>query len=604
MPIAKNKQNKKIRKERRAEKKNNENIVYSKTAPKVKIPWAKSTEGVPLYLNYYEGTMYQKIAETAIEQKDSIALDFMGSHISYSKMLANIDKCAKSLKMIGVRPDDKVTIALPNCPQAIYMLYAINSIGAIANMVHPLSAEKEIEYYLNESDSIVAITLDQFYPKFEAIRKNTKIGTIIVTSVKDVLTAPLKVGYDLTEAKKIEKIPDDAHILKWNDFMKLSNYCHFDPRVNRNGDDYAAILYSGGTTGTSKGVILSNKNFNTAAKQIIVSNPMSEVGDRMLAAMPIFHGFGLGVCIHTSLFYGFRIILIPRFTPKSYAKDLLRYKCNYIAGVPTLYEALLKLPSMENADLSFLKGVFSGGDSLSIELKKKFDNFLKDHGSKVQIREGYGATETVTACCLTPVNSYREGSIGIPFPDTYFKIVAPNSHRELPYGKQGEIVIAGPQIMQGYMNHKEETSLALQKHKDGLTWLHTGDLGVMDKDGYVYFKGRAKRMIISSGYNIYPSQLENVLDGHESVAMSCVIGIPDSYKIQKVKAYVKLNKDYLPNEETKESIMNHCRKHLAKYEMPYDIEFKEDMPKTLIGKVAYRRLEEEELKKIKENEKK
>lgn len=320
----------------------------------------------------------------------------------------------------------------------------------------------------------------------------------------------------------------------------------------------------------------------------------------MLAAMPLFHGFGLGVCVHSMLSQGARCILIPRFTPKSYAKQILKYKCNFIAGVPTLFEALLRVPSMEGKDLSFLKGVFSGGDSLSIELKKKFDKFLYDHHATIQVREGYGTTETVTACCLTPPTMYKEGSIGIPFPDTYIKIVKPDTDEEVPYGEEGEILLSGPTNMQYYWDNEEETNMTLRKSDfDGLTWVHTGDLGSMDDEGFVYFKGRSKRMIISSGYNIYPAQLENILDAHEDVQMSCVIGVPDSYKMQKVKAFVTLKPGIQPSDEVKESIMAHCRKHLAKYEMPYDIEFRDDMPKTLVGKVAYRVLEEEELMKIK-----
>ena len=285
------------------------------------------------------------------------------------------------------------------------------------------------------------------------------------------------------------------------------------------------------------------------------------------------------------------------------AKQIVKYHCNFIAGVPTLYEALLRLPSMENADLSSLKGVFSGGDSLSIELKKKFDKFLYDHKAVVQVREGYGTTETVTACCLTPTHIYKEGSIGLPFPDTYIKIVKPGTDEELPYGQEGEILLAGPTVMQGYMNQPEETAQTLRRHDDGLTWVYTGDLGTMDEQGFIYFRGRAKRMIISSGYNVYPGQIENTLDANENVQMSCVIGVPDAYKMQKVKAFVMLKPGVPATDETRQELLAYCRKHVAKYAMPYDIEFREELPKTLVGKVAYRVLEEEELAKLKAEQK-
>ena len=567
-----------------------------------KTPWATHLGDVPLHLDYFEGTMFEMVNAVAEKYPDYVAFDFMGKSTTYSKMCAQIKKCAMALKSIGIREGDHVTIAMPNCPQAIYMFYAVNLVGAVANMIHPLSAEKEIEFYLNESESVTAITLDQFYGKFENIRKNTKITSIIIASIKDELSKPIKAGYMLTEGRKIQKIPSDAPIIRWNEFMRMSRFCFYNYEVKRNADDPAVILYSGGTTGTTKGIVLTNKNFNALSQQVVAANPMFRPGDKMLAAMPLFHGFGLGVCIHTMLAQGGRCILVPRFTAKSYAKLITKYKCNFIAGVPTLYEALLRLPSMERADLSSLKGVFSGGDSLSVELKKKLDTFLYDHKSVIQVREGYGTTETVTACCLTPPHMFKTGSIGLPFPDTYIKIVTPETDDELPYGEEGEILLAGPTVMKEYMNNPEETAKTLTRGADGLTWVHTGDLGVMDNEGFIYFHGRAKRMIISSGYNVYPGQIENVLDSHDYVQMSCVIGVPDPYKMQKVKAFVKLVPGIEPNEMTKSILMEHCKKHIAKYAMPYDIEFKEDMPKTLVGKVAYRQLEDEEAKKSEDKE--
>ena len=244
-----------------------------------------------------------------------------------------------------------------------------------------------------------------------------------------------------------------------------------------------------------------------------------------------------------------------------------------------------------------MKGVFSGGDSLSVELKKKLDNFLKEHGAPIQVREGYGTTETVTACCLTPPMTHKEGSIGVPFPDTYIKIVEPGTDKVLPYGEEGEILLAGPTVMKEYMNHPEETAETLRKHDDGLTWVYTGDLGYMDDEGFVYFRGRSKRMIVSSGYNIYPGQIENILDANENVQMSCVIGVPDDLKMQTVKAFIMLKPGLQKTEAMRDEIMTYCRKHIAKYALPREIEFRDELPKTLVGKVAYRLLEEEEAEK-------
>ncbi len=564
----------------------------------INAPWLKNYGDIPKTLTYHQGSMWSMVEEISKKYPENVAYDFMGKKTTYRIFAQKVELCARALKAIGIREGDRITLCMPNCPQTVILFYAVNLVGAIANMVHPLSSENEIKYFLKESDSIAAITLDQFYHKFEAIRSEVNLSHVIIASIRDALSAPIKAGYMLTEGRKIKKIPKDAPIVRWNDFMRLGKKYHWQYRVDRKSDDPAVILYSGGTTGIMKGILLSNLNFNALAAQVVATNPMFRPGDKMLAVMPMFHGFGLGVCIHTMLAFGGRCVLVPRFTAQSYAKLLVKGRCNFIAGVPTLYEALLRLPMMEGADLSCLKGVFSGGDSLSVELKKRFDQFLYDHKATIQVREGYGTTECVTASCLTPVNLYREGSIGFPFPDTFYKIVKPGTQEEVPYGEDGEICISGPSVMLEYLHHPEETAKTLQTHPDGRRWVHTGDLGSMDEDGFIYFKQRIKRMIITSGYNVYPSQLENILDAHELVQMSCVIGVPDPYKMQKVKAFVMLKPGFAPSEERKQEILAYCRKNIAKYAMPYDIEFRETLPKTLVGKVAYRELEEEELKKI------
>ena len=564
----------------------------------VKAPWIKNLGGVPAHLEYFQGSMYDKVAQIAVNYPDYIAYDFMGGKVKYKDFIKKVDECARALAAIGVKEGERVTICMPNAPQAVIMFYAINKVGAIANMVHPLSSEKEIEFYLKESASVVCITLDQFYGKFENIRGNVPLRSLIITSIKDVLSPIKRKGYYLAQGRKIKKVPDNAEIVWWEKFLRDGSNYHGPFHVERKSEDPAVILYSGGTTGTTKGILLSNLNFNALSQQIIATNPMFKPGDKMLAVMPIFHGFGLGVCIHSMLASGGRCLLIPRFNPESYAKLLKKHKPNFIAGVPTLYEALLRLKTLDRVDLSCLKGVFSGGDSLSIELKKRFDTFLKEHNATIPVREGYGTTECVTASCLTPSHWAKEGSIGLPFPDTFYKIVKPGTEDEVAYGEEGEICLAGPTVMMEYINNPEETANTLRRHADGLIWVHTGDLGMMDEDGFIYFRQRIKRMIVTSGYNVYPSQIENVLDAHEYVHMSCVIGIPDPLKIQKVVAFVVLKPGLAVTEdEARQAILEHCSKYVAKYAMPADIKFRKDMPKTLVGKVAYRILEEEEMKK-------
>ncbi len=569
----------------------------------VKAPWLNNYGDIPASLEYPTCTMFERLEEMADKYPEYIAFDFMGKKTKYKDLVKQIHICARALKAIGTRPGDKITICMPNCPQTVIMFYAVNAVGAIANMIHPLSSEKEIEFYIKESESVTAVTLDQFYNKFEAIRQNVDLSNVILASIKDELAQPIKAGYMLTEGRKIKKIPKDAPITRWNDFMTYGTRYHWKYLAKRDIHDPAVILYSGGTTGITKGIMLSNYNFNALGTQVIATNPMFRPGDKMLAVMPMFHGFGLGVSIHSMLANGGRCILVPRFTAESYAKLLKKHKCNFIAGVPTLYEALLRQPCMDGVDLSCLKGVFSGGDSLSVELKKRFDKFLYDHNASIQVREGYGTTECVTASCLTPIHIYKEGSIGQPFPDTFYKIVKPDTTEELPYGQEGEICISGPTVMLGYLKHPEENAKTLRTHSDGRLWVHTGDLGLMDDEGFIYFKQRIKRMIITSGYNVYPSALENILDSHELVQMSCVIGVPDPYKMQKIKAFIMLKPGLKPTEERKQLLFEYCKKNIAKYALPYDIEFREALPKTLVGKVAYRELEQAELEKIKNEQK-
>ena len=255
------------------------------------------------------------------------------------------------------------------------------------------------------------------------------------------------------------------------------------------------------------------------------------------------------------------------------------------------------MPEADALELSCLKGVFSGGDSLSVELKKRFDTFLESHGATIKVREGYGTTECVTASCLTPMHKAKEGSIGLPFPDTYYKIVKPGTTQEVPYGDEGEICLAGPTVMLCYVNHPKETADTMKDHGDGLIWVHTGDLGKMDEEGFIYFRQRIKRMIVTNGYNVYPSQIENVLEAHEAVHLACVIGVKDPIRVQRVKAFIMLKPGYEGSEELKKSILEHCTKYVAKYAMPRELEFRPELPKTLVGKVAYRVLEEEEAAK-------
>ncbi len=559
-------------------------------------PWFKFYGDMPRTLNYPAKTIYELVRAAALKYPNDVAYEFMGKNVTYSQFMARIDRVAKALLALGVGKGDRFTICMPNCPQALDTFYALNRIGAVSNMIHPLSAPSEIAFYLNFSHSKAVLTLDQFYGKLDQIRGDLKQPTkLVIAQIKDELPAPLNLLYPMTKAaRKVPKLPAAGDFIRWNDFLRGGKSIDELPDHPIGYTEGASILYSGGTTGTTKGILLSSANFNATALQTIAASGLHDIhGKKMLSVMPIFHGFGLGIGIHTALVGGATCILVPQFNVKTYAKLLVKKKPNLVPGVPTLFEALLRTNLLEDADLSFLDGMFSGGDSLSVELKHKVDDFLKAHKAKIQIREGYGTTECVTASCLTPKDYARSGSIGVPFPDTYYKIVKPCTTEETDPNIEGEICISGPSVMMCYVDNPEETAQTLRRHADGRIWLHTGDLGTMDTDGFVYFRQRIKRMIITSGYNVYPSQLENIIDGHEKVLLSCVVGVKDKYKMQKVKAFVVLRPGFEPTEEVRQELFDHCRKHIAKYAMPYEIEFRTELPKTLVGKVAYRVLEEE-----------
>jgi len=467
---------------------------------------------------------------------NKIAYSFMGFGISYRSLATRIHKAAAAFAQMGIGQGDCVLLCLPNVPQAIHALYGLNLLGAIAVFAHPLSSEGELEFYIKDSNAKAVVTLKMFEDKF-----HTELPVIT----------------------------------KWGQFLRSGKRQAELPAVAAN--DPAVILYSGGTTGYPKGIVLSNLNFNALALQTAESSQCIECGGKMLAVMPVFHGFGLGICIHTALVHGCRSILVPRFTVSSYAK--LMKKANYVAGVPTLYEALLSAKELKNADLSRLKGVFCGGDTLSPELKSRFDEFLKAHGATVRLREGYGMTESVTASCLTPPYAADEkvGSIGLPYPDMYYKIL-----------DSGEICMRGPTLMLGYLNNPELTAETMKLHDDGYVWLHTGDLGRVDEDGYVYFHGRIKRVIITSGYNVYPPQIERVLNSFPGIKTSAVIGVPHPYKMQVPKAFV------VPQDGDKIDIgelREHLSKNVAKYAMPKEIVLLKSMPQTKVGKVNYPLLE-------------
>lgn len=564
---------------------------------KIKAPWEKYYTKEELNISVPDLSIYQIFEESAKKHFNNVALEYMGKNITYKQFLQLVDRCARSFLQLGIREGDIVTICMPNTPETLITFYAINKIGAIANMIHPLSSEEEIKLYLKETNSTAFVMIDVCYEKVRNVIDDTTVKKTIVVSARNSMPLLLGIGYFVTQGYKIKKPKHDEHYIYWNDFLLRGYLYHGNVEVKCNTKAPSVILHSGGTTGNPKGILLSDYNFNAMLEQARVIFKNLIPGDTILNILPNFHGFGLAVSMHIPLCLGCKLVLIPQFNAKKLDELIVKYRPTLLTGVPTLYDAMMNNPGMKHVDLSFLKYIVSGGDSLTVAMFKRLNEFLDEHGARVKVLQGYGMTESLAATAVSHGDAYREGSIGIPFPGNYFKMVYPGTQDEVPIGEDGEICVCGPTVMLGYLNNEKETNEVLQIHKDKRLWLHTGDIGCMDEDGIIYFKQRLKRMIISSGYNVYPQHIENVIEEHEAVLNCSVIGIPHPYKVEVAKAYIVLKDEYKAKRSVKKSIEDHCKKNLAKYSIPAEYEYREALPKTLIGKINYRELEKENGKK-------
>ena len=559
-------------------------------------PWLKYYgKDTPESIEYPRVTLYGALMKTVERLPDAVAWDFMGKLCTYRDFADEIDQCARMLAGLGLGPGDRITISMPTVPQGVICVYAANKLGAVCSMIHPLSPPKEIVFYLQASKSKMALTLDAFYPPFkEAMKEYDGLETLLLARIPDYLPGLKAIGFKLTKGRKIKPVPPDPRVRWWHEEMKISY-----PQVPQAGafEDLAVIMYSGGTTGVPKGIMLSNQNLICEGMQAASWCEITDT-DAMLAILPIFHGFGLGMCINAVMMGGGKSILVPQFTPDDVAKLIKNKRPTFLVGVPTLYDALNHNPVFNKADLSCIRAAFCGADTLPRKVKEEFEAIVQRQGGSVKLLEGYGLTEAVTGIMAMPLDEYREGSIGVPFPDMLAKVVKVDTQEDVPIGEEGEICLHGPSVMMGYLDNPEENAKTLQTHADGKVWLHTGDIAKADADGFFYFALRLKRMIKSSGMNVYPAQVEDILMKHDEVDTACVIGVPDEKQVERVKGFVVLKDPSQGGPDKEKQLIEHCQEHLIKWSCPREIEFREEMPKTLIGKVAFKELEQEELERL------
>ena len=554
--------------------------------------WYEHTDKEKWIAEYPECSIFAQVKNNAQKYTDLPAVNFQNKTYSYKEFTEITERLATALVALGLKKGDIVSIVSPNTPQAVFMFYAVNRIGAVANMIHPLLSVKEIQHYIEQTESSAVFVLDAVYDKISTVEWSLKKKPrIIIARVTDALPIYMKPLYRLKNRKRLVLNPCHDNIF-WNDLLKLAdNSDAVLPPDTGKAEDLAVIIYTGGTTGIQKGAMFNNYSFTCYAIQTYEASGLELTGKRCLAVLPLFHGFGIAFNVHAMLAGGACIYLVPVFDFNKCNALIFKEKLNFLYGVPAFFEALSRCPEMEKGDLSFMEALVSGGDVLSERLQKRINRQLEAGGAKAPIRNAYGLTESLTGCCINPIFKNVIGSVGLPCPDMESKIVEIGTCTEVADGTDGELCLTGPILTMGYYKNEEATSQILRKHDDGKIWLHTGDIFCKNEEEYLFFRQRIKRMIVSAGYNIYLSQAEATVTECSIVKQCCAVGIEDAVLGSKLALYVILNceKD---ESEAAAVIMNFCREHFAEYSLPHKIIFVDEFPKTKMGKIDFRSLED------------
>ncbi len=551
-------------------------------------PWLKSYEpGIPSTLKYPDIPLQQFLTHAAERFPNNPATFFFGKKITYKELNELTNRFANALISLGVKKGDRVALMLPNCPQAVFTYYGALRIGAIVVQTNPLYVEREIEVQMKDSGAETIVALDLFFPSIKNILANTNLKRVIITGVKDYLPPLLKLLYPIKALLEGQLISVDKTPPVY-DLLRLLNEAKTDsPSIKISPDDTALLQYTGGTTGIPKGVILTHRNLIANVMQCRNWMPsLKEGGEIFLSVTPFFHVFGMTAIMNLGIYTGAALVLLPRFKTEDVLKAVVKHKATIFIGVEAMYVAINNFPKIQKYDLSSIKICISGAGTLHVEVQNKFESLT---GGKLV--EGYGLSEASPVTHCNPIYGKRiKGSIGLPFPDVDVKIVDVETGKNvLGINEIGELIIKGPQVMKGYWNKPDETANTI---RDG--WLYTGDIARMDEDGFFYIEERKKDMIKTVGENVYPKEVEEVIFRHPKVQDVVVVGIPEEFKGEMIKAYIVLKKGETASDE---EIIEHCKKNLAKFKVPKEIEFRKELPKTMIGKVLRRVLKDEEMKK-------
>jgi len=537
-----------------------------------------------------ECTTYQYLYERNKNCCQDIALRYFGRKITYGELFQQIQKAAGAFRLLHVKKGDIVTICSVMTPETVYMTYALDLLGATANMIDPRTSAEGMREYIEEVDSQVVCTLQAAYPKIQEATKKQAAAHVVVISPDDSLPPVKRFAYRMLNKDQNRY---DSNVLMWGDFVRRGGAAKATEGEPYDPERAAIIVHTGGTTGVPKGVMLGDKALNALAMQMQVKR--LERRHRMLNIMPPFIAYGFANGVHLPLSYGAEVILIPRFEASKFGALLRKYHTEHVAGVPLHYQMLIRDPKMKDADLSFLISTGCGGDGISLGAEDEVNGFLEEHHSPYKLCKGYGMTEVASTATVSVREINKKGSVGIPLFMTNIGIFKPGTDEELDFNTEGEICISGPNVMLGYYGKPEETAKIKLRHRDGQDWIHSGDIGWMDEEGFVFVSSRIKRLIIRhDGFKVFPSAIENVISRHPDVEVSCAVATkdPDHKQGDLPFVYLQLRKEREASQDNvKTEVAELCTRALAEYAVPLDYEFVEHIPYTPIGKVDYLKLE-------------